>query len=120
MHLRQACNLSPLLANIYLADLHDLLSKNNYNPPILTNNSITSISWADGFMLLSLEKESLQQCIYSLQAYSETWNLEVSLTKTKCVIFSKGSLKYEEQEPIFYGGKAINFVPYFKYLGVEF
>ena len=120
MGLKQGCNLSPLLANIYLADLHDLLSKNNYNPPILTNNSVTSISWADDFMLLSLEKESLQQCIYGAQAYSETWNLEVSLTKTKCVIFSKGILKYEKQEPIFYGGKVINYVSYFKYLGVEF
>ena len=65
-------------------------------------------------------KESLQKCKYSLQAYSEIWNPEVSLTKTKCVIFSKGILKYEKQEPIFYGGKAINYVSYFKYLGVEF
>ena len=83
MGLKQGCNLSPLLANIYLADLHDLLSKNNYNPPSLTDNSITTISWADDhdFMLLSLEKESLQQCIYSLQAYSETWNLGGPLQK---------------------------------------
>ena len=71
-------------------------------------------------MLLSLEKESLQQCIHSIQAYSETWSLEVSLTKTKCVIFSKGILKHEKQETIFYGGKAINYVPYFKYLDLEF
>ena len=120
MGLKQGFKLSPLLANIYLADLHDLLSKNNYNPSILTNNSITSISRADVFMLLSLEKESLQQCIYSLQDYSETWNLEVFLTKTRCVIFFKGILKYKKQEPIFFGGKAINYVPYFKYLGVEF
>ena len=63
MGLKQGCNLSPLLANIYSADLHDLLSRNNYNPPILTNSSIRLISWADDFMLLSLERESLQHCI---------------------------------------------------------
>ena len=44
----------------------------------------------------------------------------MSLIKTNCVIVSKGSLKYEKQEPIFYGGKTISYVPFFKYLGVEF
>ena len=44
----------------------------------------------------------------------------MSLIKTNCVIVSEGSLKYEKQEPIFYGGKIISYVPFFKYLGAEF
>ena len=69
MGLKQGCNLSALLANIYLADLHNILDENNQHGPILVDSSVTSISWADDLMIFSLDKKSLQNCIHSLQAY---------------------------------------------------
>ena len=118
--LKQGCNLSPLLANIYLADLHKILDDNNQHGPILVDSTVTSLSWADDFLILSLDKKSLQNCIHSLQAYSEIWKLEVSLKKTKCVIFSQGNINYSTLHPLYYNGKAIKYVPFFKYFGVEF
>ena len=70
MGLRQGCNLSPLLGNIYLPDLYNILGENNQHGPILVDSSVTSISWAD-------DKKSLQNCIHSLQAYSDIWKLEL-------------------------------------------
>ena len=87
--LKQGCNLSPLLANIYLADLHKILDENNQHGPILVDNTVTSLSWADDFLILSLDKKSLQNCIHSLQAYSEIWKLEVSLKKPSVLFFPK-------------------------------
>ena len=89
MDLKQGCNLSPLLANIYLADLHKILDENNQHGPILVDSTATSISWADDLLILSLDKKSLQNCIHSLQAYSNIWKLEVSLKKPSVLFFPK-------------------------------
>ena len=64
--------------------------------------------------------EKGQLSVHSLQAYSDIWKLELSLKKTKCVIFSKGNTNYSTLHPLYYKGKAIIYVPFFKYVGVEF
>ena len=89
MGLKQGGNLSPLLANIYQADLHNILDENNQHDPTLVDSSVTSILWADDLMILSLNKKSLQNCIHSLQAYSDIWKLEVPLKKPSVLFFSK-------------------------------
>ena len=87
MGLKQGCNLSPLLANIYQADLHNILDENNQHGPILVDSSVINISWADHLMILSLDKKSSQNSIHSLQAYSDIWKLEVSLKKPSVLFF---------------------------------
>ena len=89
MGLKQGCNLSPLLVNNYLADLHNILDENNQHGPILVDSSVTSISWADDLMILLLDNKSLQNCIHSLQACSDIWKLEVSLKKPSVLFFPK-------------------------------
>ena len=50
--------------------------------------------------------------------YCKTWNLEVNLTKTKVVIFSKGNVT--KHIPFLYDGKNVDVVHDYKYLGVVF
>ena len=91
--LKQGCNLSPLLANIYLPDLHEHLEKDHKNAPILHEKSITSITWADDLLITSPQHDGLQNCIHNkLNTYTQKWGLDVSLKKTRCVIFQKVTL----------------------------
>ena len=117
--LKQECNLSPLLANIYLSDLHEHLELNHNFAPILSEESVTSVTWADDLLILSLHIDGLQNCLGNLNSYTQKWGLEVSLKKTRCVIFSKGHTNYALQNPFLLGQKILQFENFYKYLGVE-
>ena len=80
---------------------------------------MTSITWADDLLILSLQREGLQNCINNLNTYTEEWGLQVSLKKTRCVIFSKGHTNLNLQKRFLLGDKIIQFKDYYKYLGVE-
>ena len=117
--LKQGCNLSPSLANIYLSDLHHYLKMHHVHAPLLFQRMVTSITWADDLLITSLHHDGLQNCLDNLNNYCQEWGLEVSLKKTRCVIFSKGHCKYELQKDFFIGDKIIKFENFYKYLGVE-
>ena len=51
--------------------------------------------------------------------YTQKWGLEISLKKTRCVIFSKGHTKYDLQNSIIIRNDIIPFEDFYKYLGVE-
>ena len=95
--LKQGCNLSPLLANIFLSYLHDIIELSHLDAPKLNKFQITSISWAADLLILSLDKSGLQQCINNLESYAKEWGFVVSMKKTRCVIFSKNSTNYTNQ-----------------------
>ena len=69
--LRQGCNLSPLLANVFLSDLHESLDIGHYYAPQLLQESITSISWADDLLILSINSAGLQKGIENLEEYTQ-------------------------------------------------
>ena len=69
--LKQGCNLSPLLANIYLSDLHEHLEQNHNFVPILSEESVTSITWADDLLILSLHRDGLQNYLGNLNSYTQ-------------------------------------------------
>ena len=117
--LKQGCNLSPLLANIFLSDLHLVLEYKHVDAPKLNRNEINSITWADGLLILSQSHLGLQRCILALEEYARSWGLVVSLKKARCVIFSKGKTKYETLTPLIYNHRIIPYERFYKYLGVE-
>ena len=59
--LKQGCSLSPLIANIYLSDLHShlelghskapVLSQGHSKAPVLSQSSGTSVTWADDLLI---------------------------------------------------------------------
>ena len=104
------------MANIYLSELQE---NNHKYAPTLHEKSMTSITWADDLLITSLQHDGLQKCIYKLNTHTQKWGLEVSLKKTRCVIFSKGHTKYDLQKSIIIENDIILFETFYKYLGDE-
>ena len=72
--------------------------------------------FADDLIILSTSKKGLQNSLDALFDYTKNWNLEVNMTKTKYMAFSKG---YEKEIDSFrYKNQSIEFVKEFKYLGI--
>ena len=86
--LKQGWNLSPLLANIFLSDLHDILELGHMHATKLNKCEITSKSWADDLLIMSLDKSGLQNCINDLELYAKEWGLVVSMYKM-CYILKR-------------------------------
>ena len=79
---------------------------------------ISSLLYADDFMLLSTSKAGLQRCIDKLASYSDDNCLTVNLKKTKIVVFCKiGKLS---QECFYYNSTQIQNSTTYKYLGIIF
>ena len=88
--LKQGCNLSPLLFNIFINDLPNLIGNTHCDPPNMCNLNIGCLLYADDLVLLSKSKEGLQNSINTLNKFTKDCFLDVNRTKTKCLIFSKG------------------------------
>ena len=72
--LRQGCNLSPYLFNMYVNDLPNLLGKANCNPVLLDNTKINILMYADDMLLLSYSEHGLQRALNILQIYCTNGN----------------------------------------------
>ena len=87
--------------------------------PKLNRFEITSISWTDDSLIMSLDKSSLQKCINNFELYAKEWGLVVSIKKPRWVIFSEGSTNYTNQHQSFYGDQLIPKEKFYKYLNAE-
>ena len=113
---RQGCPLSPILFNLYVNDLFDIINKNTSTDVYLNNeNKINALMYADDLVLISETKEGLQSHIDKMHEYCQKWKLSINIKKTKTVVFNRGNNLIKA---CFYvGGSAIENVKTFKYLG---
>ena len=87
---KQGCILSPLLFNIFLADLPGRLSDDSCKPvKIDESNRISCIIWADDIVLLSESEEGLQCMLNKLSQYTKENRMEINADKTKGMILNK-------------------------------
>ena len=63
---RQGCILSPLLFNIYLADLPKRLELAQNNGPKIGERLLNSIIWADDLVILSETEDGLSKMLQEL------------------------------------------------------
>ena len=113
---RQGCVLSPILFNIFLADITNNL-KGNEDTYLRVNEGdpISSIIWADDLLLLSDSEKGLNNVLVKLEDYCKQNEIEVNLEKTKCMIFNKtGRLL---RRSFWFGNKRLENVREYKYLG---
>ena len=86
---RQGCVLSPLLFNIFLADLQPALDQCQDNVKVDENIDLSCLLWADDILMFSESEKGLQDKINKLDSYCKTNKLTVNTDKTQCMVFNK-------------------------------
>ena len=80
---RQSCNLSPMLLNIYVNDLIEELQNDDCNPVIINNCSVSCLTYADDLLVLSESWEGLTASLNKLGTFSNKWKLTISEKRPK-------------------------------------
>ena len=111
--LRQGCNLSPTLFNLYINDLPNILVKGECYPVSLNSHNINLLMYADDIVLLSTSKRGLQKALNILEIYCQKWQLVVNIKKTRVMI-----LNSRTHVTFTYSSEELETVCEFKYLGV--
>ena len=89
---RQGCPLSPMLFNLYVNDIFEVINQNNESNIFLKNEvPINALMYADDLILLSDTPEGLQKHIDKLSKYCDEWKLNINLKKTKIMVFNRGN-----------------------------
>ena len=87
---RQGCVLSPLLFNIFMADLPQIFNNDEDSPPSIDGkNKLSCLMWADDLILFSESEFGLNSMLNKLSKYNEQNGLELNIEKTKCMTFNK-------------------------------
>ena len=112
----QGCILSPILFNIFLADLQANIEIKE-NEPININQGETlgCLIWADDILLLSKSYTGLNNMLKSLKTYADNNGLSLNVDKTKVMIFNKNGRHI--RKPFMFGNNKIPTTRQYKYLG---
>ena len=117
--LKQGCNLSPMLFNIFINGLIKKLGETDGDAPMLGEIPVGCLFYADDLVLISETKEGLQRSIDTLYEFINEWFLEVNLSKTKCLIFEKRNRDTAPGQWMI-GEELIEVTKSYCYLGVVF
>ena len=113
--LRQGCNLSPYLFNLYVNDLPKLLQKAECDPVHLSGKPINILMYADDMLILSKSAKGLNRALHLIHVYCNKWQLLVNVNKTKVIVF----FPRRKKEFLFkYGSDNRDIVDQYQYLGL--
>ena len=79
---RQGCNLSPTLFNIFINDVPNLFD-DSCDPVKLGNTNLNCLLYADDLVLLSESQKGLQSCLTKLERYTNRWKLNINTKNSK-------------------------------------
>ena len=85
---KQGCNLSPTLSNLFQNDLHEIFD-DKCDPVDLGDITMNSLSWADDLVLVSRSETGLQESLNRLDKYCQMWKLRVNTKKTKVMVMTQ-------------------------------
>ena len=117
---KQGCNLSPSLFNIFINDIPKLFST-SCDPVRLGDSNLNCLLYADDLVILSESKFGLQKSLKVLESYCKKWKLNVNLKKTKILIFcSPAQKRLFQNVSCVFGGQVVEKVEEYTYLGLTF
>ena len=88
---RQGCNLSPILFNIFINDLIKLFSPSDHScfPVKLKSVSLNCLLYADDLLLMSETETGIQNCLNKLHVYCKKWCLKINMKKTQYLVINR-------------------------------
>ena len=116
--LKQGCNLSPLLFNLFINDFLAQINMPFDHSPLLQNIPINGLMYADDLVLISETEAGLQNLLDILHRYTESWFLQINKSKTKCVHFSR--TKFDPAGQMKFGSDTLESTESYCYLGTTF
>ena len=114
---RQGGILSPMLFNIYIDGLSDILNKSTIGGSI-GDNRINHMLYADDLCIVNLSSAGLRQLLVQCDDYCKKHSIAFNVSKSVCMFFKSEVNKKCDNTDMFLSGKAIDFVQETKYLGV--
>ena len=113
---KQGCNLSPTLFNIFINDLISAFdSTEQSHDPTIGNLNITCLLYADDLVLVSKTKQGLQNLLNTLEKYTTDWYMNINMKKTKCIIFGR---KKDIKTQFYFGSTPVENCNNYTYLGI--
>jgi hypothetical protein len=114
---RQGCSMSPTLVNIYLDDvIREWKTRNNPGIWLKETAALNTLLFADDQIINQESEDELQISIFYLKNICKSYNLKISINKTKTMAF-KG--KYPVRTKIIIEDKTLKQVNHFRYLGYD-
>ena len=114
--LRQGCNLSPLLSNIFINELAEQIQRLNRGVVVRENN-VSILMYVDDIVLIAETETNLQIMLNTLYEWGSTWGLVINNNKSAVVHFRSSSTEITQHEFVC-GSEIINIAKSYKYLGV--
>lgn len=117
---RQGCVLSPLLFNLYIADIDKYMSERGIGGIKLGKERIWTLAYADDMVIMAKNRETLLDMMYmnTLRKYLKEKGLILNTEKTKVLVFNRK--RKEKKEKWTWEGAKLEEVQNFKYLGFLF
>ena len=113
---RQGCILSPLLFNLFTADLERELRKNKSGVELCSGVPLDMLMYADDVVLISSSAAGLKKHLHTLSEFCQKWRLVVNTEKTKICVFGKDT----DTQVYSWNNTILEKTQSYKYLGVWF
>ena len=85
---KQGDVLSPLLFNIYINQIVDILDNHSTDLISVGNSKLHCLLYADDLVLLSSSPAGLQNSLDLLAKFCSDWKLEINVSKSKALVFN--------------------------------
>ena len=111
--------MSPFMFAMYVNDLEEYLSVNNFQGVNLEMLQLLLLLYADDIVLFSETNAGLQKGLDIMLDYCKKWKLTINVGKTKVMVFRKGG-RISNKVEFKYDGNLLEKVKTFSYLGITF
>ena len=114
--LKQDCNLSPILFDIFINVLNEMFDKTFCQTEKIKNLTLNNLRYVDDLVLVSETSSGLKNCLDRLQEYCNKSRLTVNINKKKKKT-NYGSGKVKNQTSFIYKNSALDMCKFYSYLG---